>query len=207
MFSGYTFASCSSISDSDQRNYCQATQEGSTCSSIRDSDLRASCEAEKGSTCSSIRDSDQRAYCEAKKGSTCSSIRDSDLRATCEAEKGSTCSSIHDSDQRAFCEAKKGSTCSSIRNSDLRNQCEAMKHLFPTIKSKKGHPSVSLFHARLNAAISPSNAHPRSRNQSAPAADAPRRSNTWSLGRCRGCSAPWRFCLCWWSEGWPGIPE
>lgn len=95
MFSGYTFASCSNISDSDQRNYCQATQEGSTCSSIRDSDLRASCEAEKGSTCSSIRDSDQRAYCEAKKCSTCSSIRDSDLRATCEAEKGSICSSTH----------------------------------------------------------------------------------------------------------------
>lgn len=51
-----------------------------------------------------------------------------------------------------------------------------------------------------------SNAHHHSHNQFAPGPDDPRRSNTWSLGRYRRCSAPWRFCLCWWSAGWPGIP-
>lgn len=43
MFSGYTYASCSGIQDSDQRNYCQALQEGSTCGAIHDHDLKASC--------------------------------------------------------------------------------------------------------------------------------------------------------------------
>ncbi|WP_166217092.1 hypothetical protein [Pseudomonas atagonensis] len=46
MFSGYAFAGCASIHDSDQRAYCEA-KNGSTCSSIHDSDLRNQCEAMK----------------------------------------------------------------------------------------------------------------------------------------------------------------
>ncbi len=48
MFSGYTFAaSCTSISDSDQRAYCNAQQSGSSCENISNSDLRTQCNAMK----------------------------------------------------------------------------------------------------------------------------------------------------------------
>ena len=47
MFSGYTFAGCASISNSDQRAYCEAREKGSSCSYISNSDLRNECEAMK----------------------------------------------------------------------------------------------------------------------------------------------------------------
>lgn len=67
MFSGYTFASCASISDSDQRAFCNARQSGSSCANISNSELRAECNAEmNGSSCANISDSERRAYCNAK---------------------------------------------------------------------------------------------------------------------------------------------
>ncbi|MCS3417430.1 hypothetical protein M2399_002832 [Pseudomonas sp. BIGb0450] len=68
MFSGYTFANCSNITDSDQRNYCNAKQSGSSCSYISNSDLRAACNAEVGgSSCSYISDSNLRTQCDSMK--------------------------------------------------------------------------------------------------------------------------------------------
>jgi len=42
MLSTYAHASCGSISDSDQRAYCEAKTNGQSCGNIRDNDLRAS---------------------------------------------------------------------------------------------------------------------------------------------------------------------
>ncbi|KPX33581.1 hypothetical protein ALO77_101453 [Pseudomonas coronafaciens pv. garcae] len=47
MFSAYTFASCSSISDHDKRAYFEAKQGGGSCTTIKDHDLRAQCESMK----------------------------------------------------------------------------------------------------------------------------------------------------------------
>ncbi|WP_178111726.1 hypothetical protein [Pseudomonas sp. SJZ131] len=47
MLSGYAHASCSSISDSDQRTYCYAKTKGESCSTISNSDLRNECNALK----------------------------------------------------------------------------------------------------------------------------------------------------------------
>ena len=47
MLSGYAFASCGSITDSDQRYYCDAKNGNGSCGSISNSDLRAQCDALK----------------------------------------------------------------------------------------------------------------------------------------------------------------
>lgn len=72
MFSGYAFAGCGSISDPDQRAYCEGTN-GGTCGRISNMDLRASCESQRsGGSCGTINDMDMRAYCEARaRGGSC----------------------------------------------------------------------------------------------------------------------------------------
>lgn len=47
MLSGYAFAGCDSIGDSDQRAYCKAKEGRGSCGSINDRDLRAQCDALK----------------------------------------------------------------------------------------------------------------------------------------------------------------
>ncbi|MEG8232515.1 hypothetical protein [Pseudomonas orientalis] len=47
MVSGYAFAGCDSIGDSDQRAYCKAKEGRGSCGSINDRDLRAQCDALK----------------------------------------------------------------------------------------------------------------------------------------------------------------
>ncbi|MFL1552589.1 hypothetical protein ACI77I_26500, partial [Pseudomonas sp. D47] len=54
MISGYAFAGCDSIGDSDQRAYCRAKEGHGSCNSISASDLRYTCNAEtNGSSCNS----------------------------------------------------------------------------------------------------------------------------------------------------------
>ncbi|WP_178112664.1 hypothetical protein [Pseudomonas sp. KBS0710] len=47
MLSGYAYAGCGNISDSDQRAYCNAKSNGQSCGNIQDSNLRNECEAAK----------------------------------------------------------------------------------------------------------------------------------------------------------------
>ncbi|WP_371858736.1 hypothetical protein [Pseudomonas sp. FW306-1C-G01A] len=49
MLSGYAYAGCANISDSDQRNYCNAKSGNGSCANINNSDLRNACNAETGS--------------------------------------------------------------------------------------------------------------------------------------------------------------
>lgn len=46
MFSGYAYADCGSIIDSDQRSYCYVKKNGIGCGQISNSDLRNQCEAQ-----------------------------------------------------------------------------------------------------------------------------------------------------------------
>ncbi|AZF42519.1 hypothetical protein C4J87_2360 [Pseudomonas sp. R1-43-08] len=89
MISGYTFAGCDSIGDSDQRAYCKAKEGRGSCGSINDRDLRYACNAEtNGGSCNSIDDRDQRYLCNARTNNgSCGSIDDRDLRAQCDALK------------------------------------------------------------------------------------------------------------------------
>jgi hypothetical protein len=89
MISGYAFAGCATIGDSDQRAYCRAKEGSGTCGSISNRDLRHACNAEtNGGSCNSIDDHDQRYLCNAKTNNgTCGPINDRDLRAQCEALK------------------------------------------------------------------------------------------------------------------------
>ena len=47
MLSTYAHASCGSISDSDQRAYCNAKVNGQSCGNIQDNNLRNECDAIK----------------------------------------------------------------------------------------------------------------------------------------------------------------
>ena len=47
MLSTYAHASCSSISDNDQRAYCNAKVNGQSCGNIQDNNLRNECDAIK----------------------------------------------------------------------------------------------------------------------------------------------------------------
>ncbi|WP_431602852.1 hypothetical protein [Pseudomonas orientalis] len=132
MVSGYAFAGCDSIGDSDQRAYCKAKEGLGNCGSINDRDLRYACNAQtNGGSCNSIDDRDQRYLCNARTNrGSCGSIDDRDLRYACNAEtNGGSCNSIDDRDQRYLCNARTNNgSCGSINDRDLRAQCDALKH-------------------------------------------------------------------------------
>ena len=68
MLSTYAHASCGSISDSDQRAYCEAKTNGQSCGNIRDNDQRAYCNAKvNGQSCGNIQDNNLRNECDAIK--------------------------------------------------------------------------------------------------------------------------------------------
>ena len=110
MLSGYAHASCASISDSDQRYYCNARAGVGSCAGIRNSGLRIACNAETASV--NVR----------------GNVR-GNVNVKGSGNFSGSCAAIGDRDQRYYCNAKAGNgSCAGISNSDLRSQCNALNH-------------------------------------------------------------------------------